>query len=137
MIKRNCLNQLQAALYKELAEHYTVYDGWPCAEGITFPYFILGRNNVLQEGTKTWHGDEVVCVLHAFSAYDGCKEVNDMGDLALQVLSNTDLVMNDFVIESSVSSSWEILEENIPDQTTVKHGVLKHVFKIRQKGGQL
>lgn len=144
MIKKVPLAAVQAAMYKTLSEHivgYNVYDdSTPYNEG-ELPdekFLVIGENNCRPMTAKVdsprW---EVSSTIHAFSKYEGKKEINGMAEDVVEVLTTlfeyNRIDIEDYYLEDLDVDIVEAFKEEYEDGTRWQHGVIKVLLKVEQK----
>ena len=132
MIRNVPLTAVQAAVYKALSSNirgYNVYDdSTPFEDGelVDSRYLVIGETTGKPSSAKrdcpVW---EVTVNINAFSNYHGKKELDEMLDDIVQVLTGSaELEQIDMV---------EAFKEEYEDGTVWQHGVVRVIVKVEQK----
>jgi hypothetical protein len=129
---RTSLLDLQASLYARMASHTPlvskisgIYD--EVSEGTPYPYVTIGNPTVNDWGSYTTEGEDITFTLHVWSDYNGKKEVYEIFDLMLEVLTAPLSLDDGFSMEFQRREFMEVLEDNV---TNARHGVMRLRFRI-------
>lgn len=143
MIKKVPLAAAQAAIYKTLSEHivgYNVYDDSTPYNENELPdekFLVIGEINCRPMTAKVdsprW---EISSTVHAFSKYEGKKEINSMVEDVVEVLTTmaeyNAIKIEGYYLESLDVDIVEAFKEEYDDGTRWQHGVIKVLLKVEQ-----
>lgn len=129
------LNEFQKALYTLLSEGQSVpvYDRIP-DEQLTLPYIWLGMmQDVPTDENKTFYTHFITQYIHVFSDEQGKKQIDDIMNDIIYLLSTYDLPMaNNTLVDSELSTVTANGEEYTEGRTGY-HGIIIYKFKIQQE----
>lgn len=120
---------LQQAIYTALQGLYPVYDD--VTTPITMPYILLGETTMRRNDPKQEKIHEFVFDLHAFSNYQGSKEVKEMNDYIVSKVVDTALVVPGYTVirqQLELSEFMRELDANrvtLSDNAVVYHGIVQ------------
>lgn len=129
------LNDFQKALYQLLSQGQSVpvYDRIP-NEQISLPYIWLGMmQDVPTDENKTFYTHFVTQYIHVFSDSQGKKEMDDIMNDIIYLISSYNLPMeNNTLIDSELTTVTANGEEYAEGHTGY-HGIIVYKFKIEQE----
>ena len=112
----------------EAQTSYTIYDDNP--KQAPYPYVVMGEMTATDWSDKFEPGQEVYSTLHIWSQYKGRKEVVEMGDAILQVLtkSTLDLAPN----FRAVLDELDMNEIIVDIDGITRHGIMRFKYLIEE-----
>lgn len=127
---------IQGELYKILfSTGYNVYDDVP--DDAPYPFISIGYNQLLDDGTKTNDGYEIMQYIDIYSDYNGQKEIKEISQKVLQYIKNSDIKIENLYIDIKLKS-LDIIKESYKSQSvegstngTLYHSVL--ILRIKAK----
>ena len=129
------LNEFQKSLYQLLSKGQSVpvYDRIP-DEQIKLPYIWLGMmQDIPIDENKTFFTHSITQYIHVFSNSQGKKEMSDIMNDIIYLISTYDLPMeHNHLIESELSTVTANGEE-YQEGMTGYHGIIVYKFKIQQE----
>ena len=110
-------NELQKAIYQILAASLPlaaivgarIYDEVP--QGASFPYIVLGDDDLKPWDLDCKLGFEALITVHAFSRYKGRKEAKEIGAKIYDLLHNASIVTDNFKSAVCVSDMQTTMVE--------------------------
>lgn len=129
------LNEFQKALYTLLSEGQSVpvYDRIP-DEQLTLPYIWLGMmQDVPTDENKTFYTHFITQYIHVFSDEQGKKQIDDIMNDIIYLLSTYDLPMSNNTLVDSELSTVTANGEEYTEGRTGYHGTIIYKFKIQQE----
>ena len=119
---------LQSTIYSTLSGDSTltstlgasVFDDVP--ESTSFPYVVLGEDNIQESGTKDVDGTDTTLTLHIWSEYKGSKETKEIMDRIHDLLHDSSLSVSGFNLINLRFEFSDIMRD--PDGKT-RHGVMR------------
>jgi hypothetical protein len=103
-------------------------------EDAVLPYNTLGAFTCKNMGNKTADISDISLQIHVWSANEGKREVNEIANDVIQVLTSVPL---DLSADSFNVMSQDIdFFESFPEDESGYHGVITFVAKIQNLGGQ-
>tara|TARA_R100001510_G_C7644566_1_gene201981 strand:- start:361 stop:762 length:402 start_codon:yes stop_codon:yes gene_type:complete len=119
---------LQSTIYSTLSGDSTltstlgasVFDDVP--ESTSFPYVVLGEDNIQEFGTKDVDGTDTTLTLHIWSEYKGSKETKEIMDRIHDLLHDSSLSVSGFNLINLRFEFSDIMRD--PDGKT-RHGVMR------------
>jgi len=133
-MKRLPNNALHKALIKFLREHIdaAVYDYVP--ETVRLPYITLGAINVQDKSTKLEDMTHLSVQIHLWSAYKGRFEINGLAERIINLLSDTQLDLE----EDGFYSNAQGVDfyESFPEDDDGYHGVISFEIMIQNMEGE-
>lgn len=144
MIRNVPLTAVQAAVYKALSSNirgYNVYDdSTPFEDGelVDRRYLVIGETTGKTSSAKrdcpVW---EVTVNINAFSNYHGKKELDEMLDDIVQVLTGSaeleQIEIAGYYFHGLEIDMVEAFKEEYEDGTVWQHGVVRVIVKVEQK----
>lgn len=144
MIRNVPLTAVQAAVYKVLRKRisgYNVYDdSTPFEDGelVDSRYLVIGETTGKPSSAKrdcpVW---EVTVNINAFSNYHGKKELDEMLDDIVQVLTGSaeleQIEIVGYYFHGLEIDMVEAFKEEYEDGTVWQHGVVRVIVKVEQK----
>ena len=98
----------------------SVFDDVP--ESTSFPYVVLGEDNIQEFGTKDVDGTDTTLTLHIWSEYKGSKETKEIMDRIHDLLHDSSLSVSGFNLINLRFEFSDIMRD--PDGKT-RHGVMR------------
>jgi len=96
------------------------------------PIVTLGEVTTAKWNSKTSYGQEITYTIHVFSKHRGMKEVNQITNFVMQILTDPDYDLgDDFSMELVDLELEEYIRE--PDGYS-RHGILRLRYFISQEG---
>ena len=110
-------NELQKAIYQILAASLPlasivgarIYDEVP--QGASFPYIVIGDDDLKPWDLDCKLGFEALITIHAFSRYKGRKEAKEIGAKIYDLLHNASIVTDNFTSAVCVSDMQTTIVE--------------------------
>lgn len=136
MISRIPFNAVQQNVYQLLSAGQTVptYDSVPTGPE-HMPYIVLGEfhgSPVNENKTTVYHA--VSQQIHVWTKGKGKKEVNDILDDVVHLLTKYDLNLNGYTqIGTATISQYQAYQELYADKTSAYHGVLSVEWVLQQE----
>lgn len=115
---------VQAAIFSALSAAVSpvkVYDAVP--QNAAFPYLTIGDDTAADAGTKTNQGQEITLTIHAWSQYQGRKEVKELLGKVYDALHEKPLTVPGFSVSMV---RFEYSDSFTDADGKTRHGVARY-----------
>lgn len=116
------LADLYACLNGNLATG-SVYDEAP--QDSSFPYVLIGEMQTTRHGSKTTDGQDVTVTFHVWSAYKGDKQVHQMMDDVVQLITAYTWSLTGFDVLQTRHEFDTVIEDRSDADRPLRHGILR------------
>ena len=117
---------LQQAIYTVVSGlGYATYDR--VSPDCSFPFFVIGDDSAIDDGTKTKDGQQFTAQVHAYSRYRGRKEVKEMNAAARGKLHQQPLAVAGFHVIEIECDDQRVLADPEPDTW---HGITRYRITV-------
>ena len=125
---KSAISEVNKAIFTALSGlSFPVYDCIP--ENSSFPYCDISEMTANDRSAKNLPGESFLLTAHFWSQYKGTKEVREMVDAFIQIITTTTLNMTGF--NNHFSEIEYIGISNDPDGLT-RHGTVKVRFYVTE-----
>lgn len=94
---------VQGELYKVLSSTgYNVFDTVP--DETEYPFISIGYSQLLDSGTKTNIGYEIMQNIDIFSNYTGQKEIKEISQKVIQTINDNDIKINNLYLDIKLNN---------------------------------